>query len=232
MVGNEVVKDALSRTTLFGDLDEPYLERLSNLAVRKYYGKGEILFREGTKALGMFLIIRGTVKVYKTSWEGKEQVLHFFGPYELFAEVPVFHGKDYPASAEALEDVEAAFFPREAFLDFLRKNSDVAIRMLALLSERLRYFTRLIEDLALKEVPARLAAYIVYRMDREGKTSELILDIPKHLLASLLGTTPETLSRVFARLRQMGYISVEGKLIKVLEPEAVRRLALEGKWTE
>lgn len=222
----------LSRVPLFDGLGEQHIKTLNDICVIKSYRKGDLLFREGTKSVGMFLVLKGIVKVYKTSWEGREQILHFFGPYELFAEVPVFYGHDYPASAEALEDVDVLFFPRARFLELLRNNCDVAIRMLALLSERLRYFTRLIEDLSLKEVPARLAAYLTYCMEREGGSTELVLDIPKHLLAALLGTTPETLSRAFGRFRQIGYVEVEGNSVRILNPSSIRKLAMEGKWTE
>ncbi len=224
--------NVISQLPLFSGLDPEIQDKLANLAVTKIYKKGEMLFREGTLADGLFIIKSGRIKIYKTSWEGKEQVLHFFGPLEMFAEVPVFQGSDYPASAEAIETSEVLFIPRETLLNFLKENCDIAIKFLALLAARLRYFTRLIEDLSLKEVPARLAAYILYRLKETKGMKEINLDIPRHLLAALLGTTPETLSRIFTKMRSANYIEVSGKKLRVIDQEKLENLALEGKWTE
>ncbi len=224
----------LSKIPMFSELDIATRKKLAELAVTKTYRKGQILFREGAPADGLFIVKEGRIKIYKMSWEGKEQVLHFFGPMEMFAEVPVFQGSNYPASAEALEKSEVIFLPGDLLLNFLRENCDVAIKFLGLLSERLRYFTRLIEDLSLKEVPARLAAYILYHLEKNpDNRNEITLDIPRHLLSALLGTTPETLSRVFTRMRSSGYIELINKnTIKVPNEERLRNLALEGKWIE
>ncbi|MBW1974923.1 MAG: Crp/Fnr family transcriptional regulator [Deltaproteobacteria bacterium] len=224
-------EEILAKIPLFSGLDERERNQLAQIAVIKKVKRDTWLFREGSPADGVYVVIKGMVKIYKNSWEGKEQVLHFFGPFELFGEVPMFQGIDYPASAEVIEDSEILYIPRAQFLAFLKENSEVSIKMLALLSERLRHFTRLIEDLSLKEVPARLAAYILYRLETsKGNPKEVELDIPKHLLAALLGTTPETLSRVFTRMKTAGYISVEGRKIKILDEKSIRKLALEGKW--
>ncbi len=226
--------EILSKIPMFSELDTKTQKKLADITVTKIYHKGQILFREGTPADGLFIVKKGRIKIYKMSWEGKEQVLHFFGPMEMFAEVPVFQGSNYPASAEALEKSEVIFIPGNLLLNFLRENCDVAIRFLALLSERLRYFTRLIEDLSLKEVPARLAAYILYHLEKiPNNQDEITLDIPRHLLSALLGTTPETLSRVFTRMRSAGYIKLINKnTIKIPDKEKLQNLALEGKWIE
>ncbi len=223
------VREALSKIALFSSLDTQTLETIALFSHIKHYEKGELLFREGSQAEGFFVVLSGLVKIFKTSWEGKEQVLHIFGPFELFAEVPVFHGTDYPASAEAVEPTTVLSIPKDPFLAFLRRNGEVAIHLLAVLSARLRFFTRLIEDLSLKEVPSRLATYLLYRYETMKGNSTLTLDIPKHLLAGILGTTPESLSRAFARLKQMGCIDVMGKNIIVLQKECIERVAIEGK---
>jgi CRP-like cAMP-binding protein len=106
----------------------------------------------------------------------------------------------------------------------------MAVNMLGILSQRLRRFTYLIEDLSLKEVPGRLAAYLIYLGERSESRQALELEITKAQLASLLGTIPETLSRILAKLVQQGIISVEGRKIRVLDRNALESLAAGGKF--
>ena len=108
------------------------------------------------------MVISGRVKISKVLWEGKEQILHIFGPGEPFGEVPIFEGLQFPANAGSMEEGRIFYFLREAFTGLIRKNPDLALNLLPILSRRLRRFTSLIEDLSLKEVPGRLAAYLVY----------------------------------------------------------------------
>lgn len=226
------VQEAIELTPIFSALSPESKKELASFCVIKRYAKGETLFREGAKARGFFVVLSGLVKVFKTSWEGKEQILHVFGPYEIFAEVPVFHGITYPASAEALSDTDVLFIPKDDFLIFLRNHGDAAIELLAILSERLRTFTKLIEDLSLKEVPARLASYILYRQSQEKGSRSIKLDIPKNLLAGVLGTTPESLSRAFAKMKQIGCIDISGRNILINDRALLERIAVEGRWIE
>ena len=130
--------------------------------------------------------------------------------------MPVFAGGNYPASAEAIEPSRVLFFPRSALVELIRSEPAIALNMLAILSQRLRRFTHLIEDLSLKEVPARLSAYLIFLAERSTNAQTLELDITKAQLASLLGTIPETLSRILAKMAQQEIISVEGRIIRVL----------------
>jgi len=170
------------------------------------------------------------VKIYKVSWEGKEQILHIFGPGEPFGEVPVFEGQRFPANAAALEQSRIFLFPREAFIRLIRRTPDLALSMLATLSKRLRRFTQLIEELSLKEVPGRLAAYLTYLSQKTdgAQELELELDISKAQLASLLGTIPETLSRILAKMKKRGLIDMDGPRIKILDPETLEDIAEAG----
>ena len=128
----------------------------------------------------------GKIKVFKLSPDGKEQILHVFGPGEPFGEASVFAGHHFPAHAEALEQSRVFFFPRAAFVELIKEDPSLALNMLAMLSRRLRTFATLVEDLSLKEVPGRLAAYLLYVSEQRAKTNDLKLDIAKNQLASLL----------------------------------------------
>ncbi len=153
----------------------------------------EIIFSEGEPASGFYILLSGRLKIYKLSLEGKEQILHIIEPGEPFAEVALFSETKFPAYAEAIEKSEVMFLSRNAFRQLIGNDPSIAMNMLAILSQRLKYFTRLIEDLSLKEVPQRLAAYLLFLARREG-SDHVSLGISKGQLASLLGTIPETLS--------------------------------------
>jgi CRP/FNR family transcriptional regulator len=224
------ILDIISKTPLFGGLPESQLEDIRRIAVSKHFNKGEIIFTEGDDGVGFFVIVDGTVKIFKVSSEGKEQIFHIFGSSEPFGEVPVFTGQPFPASAEAIADSHLLFFSRTDFVELISKNPSLSLNMLAVLSKRLRQFTIQIENLSLKEVPARLASYLLYMASEQDKDDVVTLSISKGQLASLLGTIPETLSRIFAKMAGQGLIRVDGRHITLIHPRELEELAEFGKY--
>ncbi len=210
-------QNIISSCPLFSGLPEAQLAEVAEIALVKKYSRGETIFFEGDVAQGFYLVGEGRVKIYKMSFDGKEQILHIFGPGEPFGEVPVFHSQPFPANALTLLKSTLLYFPRKPFVDLVTKNPSLALNMLAMLSLRLRRFAAQIESLSLKEVPGRLAAYLVYLVEEQGDSEMVTLDIPKGQLASLLGTIPETLSRIFSKMSDEGLIRVEGKKIYLLD---------------
>jgi CRP/FNR family transcriptional regulator len=214
----------------FSTLEPDMLDQVRAIAAVRRVVKGELIFAEGVRGEGFYAVVEGLVKIYKLSPEGKEQVLHLFGPGEPFGQVAVFAGRAYPANAEALEDGRLLFFPREAFAGLIRRNPALAMRMLAVLSLRLREFTQQIENLTLKEVPGRLASYLLYLAEEQKQADAVALPVTKGQLASLLGTIPETLSRILTRLASGGLIEVQGRRILLRDRQRLSHLARTGRW--
>ena len=213
--------ELIGSSALFGGLPEEQLDAVAKIAVEKKFGKNEAIFFEGDPGNGFYMVAEGKVKIFKMSFAGKEQILHIFGPGEPFGEVPVFHGQPFPASAETLVKSTLIFFPREKFITLVHENPSLALNMLAVLSMRLRRFVTQIENLSLKEVPARIAGYLLYLLEEQKSEDSVELEISKGQLASLLGTIPETLSRIFARMSDEGLIAVDGKKIRILDRKAL-----------
>ena len=130
----------ISTTPLFNGLPEDQIVAIKKIAVKKQYNKGEIIFSEGDEGKGFFLIAEGRVKVFKVSTEGKEQILHIFGPGQPFGEVPVFTGQRFPANAQAIDETRALFFPRDSIVNLIAANPSLALNMLAVMSKKLRQF--------------------------------------------------------------------------------------------
>lgn len=212
----------LANSLLFNGLPAQQLREMAAICIAKRYRRGESIFFEGDPGIGFYMVASGKVKIFKTSLEGKEQILHIFGPGEPFGEVPVFHGNPFPANAETLSEAELLFFPRTEFVGLVSANPSLALNMLAMLALRLRRFTTQIENLSLKEVPGRLASYLLYLTEEQERSDRVVLDIPKGQLASLLGTSSETLSRIFAKMTEEGLIRVEGKTIDLLDIERLK----------
>ncbi len=214
-------RQIIEASLLFGGLPAQQLEDITQIAVEKTFQRGEAIFFEGDKGIGFYMVGEGRVKIFKVSPAGKEHILHIFGEGEPFGEVPVFYGQPFPASAEALMKTRTIFFPRDRFIRLVETNPAIALNMLAVLSMRLRRFASQIESLSLKEVPTRLANYLIYLSEEQGKNDVVELDISKGQLASLLGTIPETLSRIFAKMTEEGLIMVNGRTITLLDKETL-----------
>lgn len=225
----EKILNIISNTPLFSGLADNQVQELSRITSQKHFKKGESIFFEGDEGNGFYIVIEGSIKIFKLSVEGKEHILHFFGPGEPIGEVPVFSGRRFPANAEAAEPTHLLYFPRNSFIDLISKNPSLSINMLAVLSKRLREFSLKIGNLSLKEVPARLASYLVVLSKEQGSDKTIKLNISKGQLASLLGTIPETLSRIFTKMDSLGYIKVDGRAIKILDPDGLEDLSHHGK---
>ena len=222
----------IAGSQLFMGLPEDHLTEVSAIVVEREVKKGETIFNEGDDSKGFYLIVTGQIKVYKLSMEGKEQILHIFSDGEPFGEVPVFSGQNYPATAQAIARSKLLFFERKAFIDLLAENISLALNMLAVLSKRLNHFSMQIENLSLKEVPGRLASYLIYLSNESETRNRVLLNISKGQLASLLGTIPETLSRIFLKMSKQKMIAVKGREIDILDLDAIKDLAEHGKLVE
>ena len=223
------ILDIIPTIPLFNGLPDDQIAAIKQIAIEKQLNKGEIIFSEGEEGKGLFVVAKGRVKVFKVSSEGKEQILHIFGRGQPFGEVPVFAGQRFPANAQAIEKTRVLFFPRVAIVNLIAANPSLALNMLAVMSKKLRQFAVQIENLSLKEMPARLASYLVYLAEEQAEDEVIRLKISKGQLASLLGTIPETLSRIFAKLSGQNLIRVEGKKITILDRSALEDLAEIGK---
>ncbi len=225
----ENLKTFLSEINLFSGLPENNLDALSRIVVVRNFTRGETIFTEGDEGTGFYITETGSVKISKLSFDGKEQILHIFGPGEPFGEVAVFTGRPYPANSVAIKKTRALFFPKKAFTEVLTKDPSIALKMLAILSMRLKQFTVQVENLSLKEVPGRLAGHLIWLSGEQRDRNKVTLEISKGQLASLLGTIPETLSRILGKMNAESLIEVNGKIISILDFEGLEELAEFGR---
>ena len=219
------ISSQLATIPLFEGLTDSQYDQLSKIIVSRKYNRGQTIFSEGDEATGFFVVAEGTVKIFKLSMDGKEQILHIFGPGEPFAEVAVFTGSTFPAHAEALKKSTFFFVPRKEFISLIHENPSMAMNMMASMSMRLKKFAMMIEDLSLKEVPNRLAAHFLYLSAQNNDSKEFQLNISKSQLASLMGTVPETLSRILSRMSSQNFVSIHGSKITVHDSSGLRALA-------
>ncbi len=221
--------EILIRSQLFGGLPKEHITEIEKIAVGKNYNKGDVIFYDGDDGIGFYLVAAGSVSVYKLSPDGKEQILHIVQEGDTIGAVPVFSGKSFPANARALSKTHLLFFDRKNFIDLITGKPNLIMNLLALLSMRLREFTIQVENLSLKEIPGRLASYLLYLAQEQGNKDLVKLNISKVQLANLLGTGPESLSRALGNMKNKKLIEEEGNHIRLLNREQLEELAERGK---
>lgn len=217
----------LKSTRLCRGLNPDELAKIAAIARISKIDRGQILFFEGDDAHGFFILLEGAVKIYKSSPEGREQILHRIHPGQIFAEVAIFHGGTYPANCSAIKDSVVAFFPKNEFISMIENNPQISLKIIASMAGFLREFTEMVENLSLREVPSRISSYLQKIHARTGKTT-IKLETSKAELAKQLGTQSETFSRGLRKLIDNGIIEVNGKTIKILNPDRLSDIA-EGE---
>jgi CRP/FNR family transcriptional regulator, dissimilatory nitrate respiration regulator len=216
------IRTFLSDIFLFHSFTKKEIDLLSFSAAFKNVTKGEQIFSEGLDATAFYIVVSGKVKIYKISPDGKEYTLHIHGPGDPVAEAAIFDSMIYPASCMALEDSVLVRISREGFLALVRMHPALALKMMSGYSKRLRQFVTKIEELSLKDIKSRLAAYLLEHSTAVNGISICHLDHSKKELSSLLGTIPETLSRALGLLKQKKLIIEKDNTIMIPDPDKLR----------
>jgi len=216
---NPSVEQILRQTPLFTGLSDAEMAALAVHVTRQRFDRGELLFNEGDRCQGLYLVANGKIRIFKLSPSGREQILAVEGPGSSFAELPVFDGGTYPASASALEDAEVLFISRKDFHGLCLQHPEVGLKVIAVVGARLRRLVAIIEELSFTMVRQRLIAVLLRLARTDGKRSKegVVIEMPgSHQdLAAELGTVRELISRNLGRLEAEGYLDVEGRKIIV-----------------
>ena len=220
--------ERLRQTTLCHRLNDRELAAIAEITSVRTLEKGEMLFFQGDEATGFFLLLSGQVRIFKASPDGREYTLHVVRPGHMFAEAAVFHGHDFPANCMAMERSTVAFLPREGFTRLIAGSPEICMKMMAALSAFLRELTAQLEELSLKEVPARLAAYLLQEAG-PGDGSEVVLPFSKTELAHKIGTISATLSRNLRKFKELGLIEVKGRTIRLKDRRRLAAIAAGEK---
>jgi len=212
----------LKSCRLFSDLDQAELDLIGQMAVRKEFRKGQLIFGEGETTRGFFLVASGGVKVFRVGPDGRERVLHVVEANESFAEAALFM-EEYPASAEALAATTVVVMDKNRFKQLLTRDPKLSFKVMGSLVKWLAQMRNALTDLSLKEVPARFASYVLSLPAEPGQP--IRVSISKTTIAQMLGTTKETFSRVLRRLAQHRILTYRGSQIRVLNRKRLESIA-------
>jgi CRP-like cAMP-binding protein len=219
----------MARLALFAELGEGVRRELAAHARRRHLGRGEVLFRAGEPLQAIYGVFQGHMQLSRVAGDGSEKVVEIIGPGETFAEAVLFMQREaYPVDARALEDCELLGVEAAAINRLLDERPGLARQLLGSLSRRLHNLVQDVESLALLDATGRVVGFLLARGGPQAQADEpFSVELPakKAAVASRLGVQPETFSRVLARLRQEGVITVAGDRIDVLAPERLRASA-------
>ena len=216
----------LRKTPLFADLAEDELRYITERAASRKFQAGQMIFSEGEPCPGLWVVESGKVKIFKMAASGREQVLAFEGPGSSIAELPVFDGGNYPASAAAVVESTLLFVSKQDFRLLCLKSPEVALKVLRVVGKRLRNLVSIIEELSFGTVRHRLASLLV-RLASGGQRTprgvEVELPASQQEIAAQIGTVRELVSRGLGRLQAQCIIELEGRKIKIRDVKALEK---------
>lgn len=221
----------LRRLSIFTHVSDEALDAVARRTVVRALPKGRQLFRRGDPCQGLYVVVEGEVRVYRSNQDGREQTLHLQGPGQSIAEVPLFDGGPYPASARADQDSRVLYLPLDDFQWLYRNQPEIADSVIRELGRRLRRMVRLVEKISLRDVPSRVAMTLLEYAERQpsrGPIAEFDLPRTQEELAAELATTRESVARALSSLRKSGAISQKGSRVRVLDLRRLESVAYSG----
>ena len=217
----------MQKLALFQGVPAEKLKALAERALYRTCKAGEMFIGETDPAHAFYVVITGQVKLYKISAEGKEQTLNLLGSGEPFGMCTAFAIDSFPANAMALEESGILLIPGPVMEAIAMKEPRLLLNIIRILSDRLKESMTLIESLALKEIPQRIASFLIHALTRGGEQgmNQLELTVTQRELAKILGATPEALSRALRKMSNAGMLAVDGRSIRILDRKALGKLA-------
>ncbi|MFZ5648461.1 MAG: Crp/Fnr family transcriptional regulator [Bacillota bacterium] len=216
----------LRKIALFSYLDDHQLAEIDSMVMERNYQKGRILFVEGEPGEAVFFLREGRVKISKQSEDGREQILHFIHPGEMFAEVVLFDGGSYPATAEAVEDSKIGMIRNTDMERITLENPGIALGILKIMSRRLRLAQKQINELALMDTSRRMVSTLLFLAAEQGVPSEkgtvIDMSLTNQDLANMIGTSRETANRILSDLRRQKAVQVDKKQIVITDMKRLK----------
>jgi CRP/FNR family transcriptional regulator len=214
--------NSIKKIPYFTGLEQPELESITKRMFEKKAVRGEILVFEGELADTLFFVIEGVVKVFKTSADGKEQILQIIRPGDSFNDVPVFTGDISLASAEAMSDVLLYSLKKNDLADIIRENPRVSLNVIHVLSERVQRLVSLVEDLSFRHVTGRVAKVL---LEYAGGGNDEKPRLTQQEMAAMIGTAREMVGRSLKTLEEEGTIRMERNRVIITNQETLREVA-------
>lgn len=216
--------------SLFSDITPEELESLDLHKTCILYKKGQTLFYEGTRPMGLFCINTGKVKIFKITSDGKEQILHLTKPGDFIGYRALISEEFYSSSATVIEEAAICYIPKADFLKLLNSNPLFFKKMIKKLSDDLGVMEQRLVTIAQKSVRERLAATLLmlketYGMEGEAKSTLIDIALSREDLANIIGTATETVIRLLSEFKNQELISLQGKKIKVLDSQGLLKEA-------
>lgn len=219
------ITDTLAHCPLFAGLPPDDLASIAEVTQLKSLKKGDFLFHAGDPSDGFYIVRHGSINIHRTNNAGGMHVVHIFRANESFGEAALAMPDGYPANARALEPTGVLFVQKEGMLALIRHNPELALRIITSLSAHIRIIVDKLEDVTFKDLETRFVNWLLKHCPEpdSDRPCEILLTIPKRVLASQLGTICQTFSRALAKLREQKLITVRGKLITVLSPARLKK---------
>lgn len=222
------MSDELASVPYFAGLTPDERGRVAAMAVRRAVTGGQTLFVEGEPSAGLFVVVTGAVKLFKTSTDGREQVLRYMSAGDSFNEVPVFDGGPNPVSAMAMEPGEMLVFPQSTVSHVLHEYPSVRDSVVRVLASRLRHLVALVEDLSFRQVTARVARIIGQSLEpREGVGAGAgeRPRVTQREIAQMAGTSREVVARALRALEEAGAIRTGQGEITIVDATKLQSLS-------
>ncbi len=218
----------LRKVPIFAHLEEGELAKIASTVIYRRFRKGSIIFGEGDPGDFICFVKSGRVKIAKLTEDGREQILHFLQDGDLFGEVVLFDGGNYPATAEVLEASEIGMLRNLDLDNVIRSNTGIAVKLIKVLNRRLREAQTKVRDLALKDTFTRTVSLLL-KMAGEGGVEKdgaihIGVELSRQELANLIGTSRETVTRILSDLNRQKIIHLDGKGITILNKQKLSRL--------
>jgi CRP/FNR family transcriptional regulator len=214
------IANTLRNCRIFVGLPSADLDAIASFTLVKLLDKGDYLFHEGDPSHGFFIVQKGAINVHRVNAGGKEQVIHIFRAVESFAEATMATASGYPADARAVETSQVLFVQKTGFMELLKRQPELMLRLWAAMSMHLRALVGQLEDMTLRDVETRLANWLLKRCPNPDSQRPVTIElgVTKRLLAAELGTVSETFSRTLAKFREQKLVKVRGNAVTVLSP--------------
>ena len=213
--------------SLFRHLNEEEIENIYFNKIAETYKRGSIIYREGQRIKGFFCVQKGIIKMYKTGFDGKEQIIRFALPGDITGYRSVISNEPACTTAEVLEDSVVCQIPADILFTLVRTNGNFAIELMKLTCKELGEANSYMTDIAQKTVRERLAEILIHLDDEFGTDDQQVLKISltREELSNIVGTATESIIRLLSEFKNENIIELKGRKIKILDMPGLKRKA-------